>query len=91
MGFVHLPEGPPPPAEISHSLPQLGDREISETLRLGEAYAAVRSALALFASVTKRVAKTPAADLYVRRVRVPDGIKIVLALRAVLVTAVEPR
>ncbi|MFJ2370969.1 phytoene/squalene synthase family protein [Microbacterium sp. NPDC087665] len=70
---------------------QLRDARASIPLLPNDARAAVRSALALFASVTKRVAKTPAADLYVRRVRVPDGIKIVLALRALLVTAVEPR
>jgi phytoene/squalene synthetase len=70
---------------------QLRDARASIPLLPKDARAAVRSALALFASVTKRVAKTPAADLYERRVRVPDGIKIVLALRALLVTAGEPR
>ncbi|WP_455905280.1 phytoene/squalene synthase family protein [Microbacterium sp.] len=54
-----------------------------------DARAAVRSAHALFAALTRRVAKTPASSLYERRVRVPDPIKALLATRSVLVTALE--
>jgi phytoene synthase len=54
-----------------------------------DARAAVRSAHALFASLTRRVAKTPIDVLYRRRVRVPDPIKLLLAARAVIATSVE--
>jgi len=70
---------------------QLDDARASIPLLPKDARAAVRSALALFAALTRRVAKTPVDDLYRRRVRVPDPLKAVLAARSVLVTAVEPR
>jgi phytoene synthase len=70
---------------------QLDDARASIPLLPKDARAAVRSALALFAALTRRVAKTPVDDLYRRRVRVPDPLKAALAARSVLVTAVEPR
>uniref|UniRef100_UPI00301CB22A phytoene/squalene synthase family protein n=1 Tax=Microbacterium sp. LB16 TaxID=3081271 RepID=UPI00301CB22A len=68
---------------------QLDDARAAIPLLPKDARAAVRSALSLFAALTRRVAKTPAAVLYQRRVRVPDPIKAVLAARAVVVTAME--
>ena len=68
---------------------QLADARAAIPLLPKDARAAVRSALALFAALTQRVARTPAAELYRRRVRVPDPIKALLAARAVLVTTLE--
>ena len=68
---------------------QLADAQASIPLLPKDARAAVRSAHALFAALTRRVAKTPAAELYERRVRVPDPVKAVLAARAVVVTSLE--
>lgn len=70
---------------------QLDDARASIPLLPKDARAAVRSALALFAALTRRVARTPVDDLYRRRVRVPDPQKGLLAMRSLLVTAVEPR
>ncbi|WP_309104301.1 squalene/phytoene synthase family protein [Microbacterium sp.] len=52
---------------------------------------AVRSALALFSALTDRIARTPAADLYRRRVRVPDLQKALLTASAVIRTWLERR
>jgi len=68
---------------------QLDDARLSIPLLPKDARAAVRSALALFEALNRRVARTPASELYRRRVRVPDPIKALLAARAVAVTAVE--
>lgn len=68
---------------------QLSDARDTIPLLPKDARAAVRSALALFAALTRRVSKTPADVLYRRRVRVPDPIKAALATRAVLTTAME--
>ncbi|GAA1248360.1 phytoene/squalene synthetase [Microbacterium phyllosphaerae] len=68
---------------------QLDDARRSIPLLPKDARAAVRSALALFEALTRRVAKTPASTLYERRVRVPDPLKALLAARAVIVTAME--
>ncbi|MFJ4999579.1 phytoene/squalene synthase family protein [Microbacterium sp. NPDC088619] len=68
---------------------QLDDAARSIPLLPKDARAAVRSAHALFAALTRRVSKTPASDLYQRRVRVPDPIKALLAARSVLVTTME--
>ena len=68
---------------------QLADARTAIPLLPKDSRAAVRSALALFAALTRRVAKTPAVVLYQRRVRVPDPLKAVLAARAVVVTAME--
>lgn len=76
-------------AWVDTILRQLADARAAIPLLPKDARAAVRSALALFAALTRRVAKTPAEVLYRRRVRVPDPIKAVLAARAVAVTAME--
>lgn len=68
---------------------QLADARAAIPLLPKDARAAVRSALALFAALTRKVARTPAAELYRRRVRVPDPIKALLAARAVIVTSLE--
>lgn len=68
---------------------QLHDAARSIPLLPKDSRAAVRSAHALFAALARRVARTPAAELYQRRVRVPDPVKALLAARAVIVTAVE--
>ncbi|WP_217584187.1 squalene/phytoene synthase family protein [Microbacterium sp. GbtcB4] len=68
---------------------QLTDARAAIPLLPKDARAAVRSALALFAALTRKVARTPAAELYRRRVRVPDPIKALLAARAVAVTSLE--
>ncbi|SDS11833.1 phytoene/squalene synthase family protein [Microbacterium paraoxydans] len=68
---------------------QLADARAAIPLLPKDARAAVRSALALFAALTRKVARTPAAELYRRRVRVPDPIKALLAARAVVVTSLE--
>jgi phytoene/squalene synthetase len=70
---------------------QLDDARASIPLLPKDARAAVRSALLLFAALTARVKRTPVEELYRRRVRVPNPIKLLLAARAALVTAVEPR
>ncbi|MBO0980015.1 squalene/phytoene synthase family protein [Microbacterium sp. SD291] len=68
---------------------QLDDAALSIPLLPKDARAAVRSAHALFSALTRRVAKTPVATLYERRVRVPDPVKALLAARSVLVTTME--
>ena len=68
---------------------QLADAREAIPLLPRDARAAVRSALALFAALTRRVARTPVEVLYRRRVRVPDPIKAGLAARALVVTALE--
>ena len=68
---------------------QLDDARAAIPLLPKDARAAVRSALALFAALTQRVARTPVEVLYRRRVRVPDPIKAGLAARALIVTALE--
>jgi phytoene/squalene synthetase len=68
---------------------QLADARAAIPLLPKDSRAAVRSALALFAALTRRVAKTPVEVLYRRRVRVPDPIKAALAARAVAGPALE--
>lgn len=68
---------------------QLDDARATIPLLPKDARAAVRSALALFAALTRRVAKTPVDDLYRKRVRVPNPVKAALAARATVVTALE--
>lgn len=53
--------------------------------------AAVRSALALFTALTNRIERTTVEDLYRRRVRVPNAIKIGMATRCLATTWMEPR
>lgn len=68
---------------------QLDDARDAIPLLPKDARAAVRSALALFAALTRRVARTPVEVLYRRRVRVPDPVKAGLAARALVITALE--
>lgn len=70
---------------------QLADAQASIPLLPRDARAAVRSAHALFAALTDRVSRTPAADLYRTRVRVPDPVKALLAARSLLQTWKEPK
>lgn len=70
---------------------QLDDARAAIPLLPRDARAAVRSALSLFDALADRVGRTPASDLYERRVRVPDPVKLLLTARAVLVTWLEPR
>lgn len=55
----------------------------------GDARAAVRSALELFTELARRVARTPATELYRTRVRVPNPVKLRLVSVAVLTTLRE--
>lgn len=70
---------------------QLADAREAIPLLPRDAQAAVRSALALFAALTDRVARTPAESLYRQRVRVPAPQKLALATTAVLRTRTEFR
>lgn len=70
---------------------QLSDAENVIPLLPADARAAVRSASALFTALTRRVARTPAADLYRKRMRVPGPIKLGLVAQAMLVTLKEGR
>ena len=70
---------------------QLADAADVMDLLPSDAQAAVRSAHALFANLTSRVAATPVDELYRTRVRVPGAIKLGLTSRAVLRTAKGPR
>jgi len=70
---------------------QLDDARAAIPLLPRDARAAVRSALSLFDALADRVGRTPASDLYERRVRVPDPVKLLLTARAVLMTWLEPR
>ncbi|MGF6821793.1 phytoene synthase [Microbacterium sp. ZKA21] len=70
---------------------QLDDARAAIQLLPRDARAAVRSALSLFDALADRVGRTPAAELYERRIRVPDPVKLALTARAVLVTWLGPR
>ncbi|MBO9625859.1 MAG: squalene/phytoene synthase family protein [Microbacterium sp.] len=70
---------------------QLDDASRAVPLLPRDCRAAVRSAHGLFLSLAERVARTPADELYRRRVRVPDPVKLTTAVRALAVTAREPR
>jgi len=54
-----------------------------------DARRAVRSALDLFAALSARLRRVPARELHVRRVRVPDPIKLAILAKAALVTLAE--
>ena len=54
-----------------------------------DARRAVRCALDFFAALTRKVQRVPAAELYRRRVRIPNPIKLALLARASTVTALE--
>ncbi|MGC4175235.1 phytoene/squalene synthase family protein [Demequina sp.] len=70
---------------------QLADASLAIPLLPRDARAAVRTAQALFARLTDRVAATPASELYARRVRVADPVKAYLGVRALAATALERR
>lgn len=70
---------------------QLADAAATIPLLPADARAAVRSAHALFANLTQRVATTPVERLYRSRVRVPGAVKMGLTTRALLRTAGEAR
>lgn len=70
---------------------QLADADAVVPLLPRDARAAVRSALALFTELTNRVARTPAAELYRTRIRVPDPVKLRLASQALVTTLRERR
>lgn len=70
---------------------QLDDANAVIPLLPHDARAAVRSALALFAALTRRIEQTNIDELYRSRVRVPDVFKAGLAARAVAATWLEPR
>nr|WP_142120737.1 squalene/phytoene synthase family protein [Rarobacter faecitabidus] len=70
---------------------QLSDAAAAIPLLPHDARAAVRSALALFANLTERIAQTPAKELSGTRIRVPDPIKAVLACSAIFKTLRERR
>lgn len=68
---------------------QLADAKAVIPLLPRDARAAVRSAHALFGNLTDRIARTPAEQLYEKRIRVPDAIKTVLVARAIFMTVKE--
>ena len=70
---------------------QLDDAREVIALLPRDARAAVRSALALFSSLTDRLEETDIDELYRRRVRVSDPAKAGLAARALMTTWMEPR
>lgn len=74
---------------VSDVREQLADAAAVFPLLPLDARAAVRSAHALFAELTNRVAHTPTAELYRRRVRVPDPVKLRLTSRALIETLKE--
>ncbi|KHK98720.1 phytoene synthase [Microbacterium mangrovi] len=63
---------------------QLADAEAAIPLLPRDARLAVTSALLLFSRLTDRLARTPAAELYERRIRVPAAQKAWLFTRAAL-------
>lgn len=63
---------------------QLADAGEAVPLLPKDARAAVRAALGLFEQLNNRVERTPVAELYRRRVRVPDSAKGLVAAKAVM-------
>lgn len=70
---------------------QLSDAAETIPLLPHDARAAVRSALALFSNLTDRIARTPASELPLRRIRVPDPVKAAIVCSAVFTTLKEGR
>jgi len=68
---------------------QLSDAESVIPLLPKDARAAVRSALALFNSLTNKIARTPAKELYRARMRVANPRKLLLAGHALVTTWME--
>ena len=73
-------------SEVRH---QLAEAKEAIPLLPIDARAAVRSAWELFAALTNKVARTSASELYRRRIRVADPIKLGIAARALMVTLKE--
>ena len=70
---------------------QLDDAERAIPLLPKDARAAVRCAHSVFANLIDRIDEAPIAHLYEGRLRVPDPVKMWLAIKAVATTAMEPR
>ena len=70
---------------------ELADARAVLPLLPKDARTAVRCALDLFASLSRRIARTSIDELYARRVRVPDWRKSEIIASAIARTAVEPR
>lgn len=70
---------------------QLACATESITLLPRDCRAAVRSALNLFSALTDRLEKTRVEELYEKRLRVPNQIKLALTVKAVSTTWMEPR
>jgi len=70
---------------------QLDDAARAIPLLPKDCRAAVRCAHGLFTALADRVERVSAAELYRRRVRVPDAVKLVTAARALVHTARERR
>lgn len=70
---------------------QLSDADTAIPLLPRDARAAVRSARALFLALTDRIDAVSIDELYSRRVRVPNPVKVALATAALAKTAMEPR
>lgn len=67
----------------------LDDATVTLSLLPKDARRAVRSALEFFGALADRLERTSASELYERRVRVPDPVKLSLATRASLRTWME--
>lgn len=68
---------------------QLTDARQTLPLLPKDARRSVRCALDLFAALTRKLNRVPAAELYVRRVRIPDPVKLMLLARASTRTILE--
>jgi phytoene/squalene synthetase len=68
---------------------QLADATLAIPLLPRDARVAVRTAQALFARLADRIADTPGDELHERRIRVPNAVKVLLAARALVATALE--
>lgn len=76
-------------AWVSTVRAQMEDARSAIPLLPKDARIAVRTALALFAALVDRVERTPAVELYRRRIRVPNGVKVALTAGAILATMWE--
>ncbi|MBS3182321.1 MULTISPECIES: phytoene/squalene synthase family protein [Leucobacter] len=70
---------------------ELADARAVLPLLPKDARAAVRSALNLFAALSRRISRTTIDELYARRVRVPDWQKTAIIVRSIARTAGETR
>ncbi|GAB2564514.1 phytoene/squalene synthase family protein [Leucobacter ruminantium] len=76
-------------AWVAEARAQLESARISLPLLPKDARRAVRCALELFEELLDRISRTPAAELYTRRIRVPNAVKLGLAVRAGARTLLE--